>query len=1242
MLSVQVLGPIGADIDGAPVHLGSPRQRAVLALLLANRGRVVPVDRLIDRLWRGRPPQKAAASLHVYVSNLRRALEPGRAPRTPAGVLVSVAPGYAVRLPEEAVDAWRFEAAVRRARTAPPAEARRLLEEAIGWWHGTAYGEWADEEWAAAEGARLGDLHLAARELAIGAALASGTPAEAVPAAEALVREHPLREEGWRLLALALWAGGRRADALAELRRAAAVMADELGLGLGDALTELEKALLAGRTEILRASVPTVGSVPKGATVASSSAGATVATGATVAEMPTAPTVPTARSAPVPASAVPLVPFADSAAPVVVDLSADEPTEEPAEELFVGRDGELRALAEVARAARRGGGVVLVTGEAGAGKSALLGRYRLWLREQGWTVVVGRCPEFDGAPSAWAWAEALDALARRVPPTDPDALGALLQEAGYGERGADGPGGTGLPVPDGGAASAGRFRLHRAFAAWLREAAAKAPLAVVLDDLHRADGETLALLERAAELVGSAVLVIAAYRPADAADRLTKTLAELAHRSPFRLALGGLPLPEVATLVGAVCGEPVDPAIVTALAERTGGNPFYIRESARLLASEGALVAVSEVPQGVRDVLRRRLRQLPEGAPAVLQLASVVGRETEVGVLVEAADPARHGEHDVLDAVEAAVVAGLLTEPAPGVVRFAHALVRDTLYTDLVGVRRARLHARLAEVLRRRRPDDLAALAHHFARAANGRTAALAVEYSLGAADHAERRYAHDTAVELLTQAIDSFALIPAATADGDRTGGAGGGRAGRLVALLGRLLRAEIRAGAIMAARHTRQRALAAAEGLGHDELAAAALGAWIGPEPAPSGALSGPWGLVEPAAVDTFVDRLIARADLDPAVLGTLPPAPADEGGHGDADGSGSGSGSGGDVGAEAGTGVGAEAGAGAGRGTGAEAGIGTGVGGRAGRVVEARRRLAVARAVGDPLLLSSALTVASAVTPDGFPDRREALATELRVLGYAHDLPANSWVREHIGAMAAGARNDVAQVRRHTGEGRTVARRHRLAEAETINLTTLAMLAHVEGRFAESEAGYAEVRERLRSRGSPYGDFVHVLGLTTVRLGQGRPREAEPLLRALLAEPEPTAELALGVVLARLGEHGQAHALGRRTEAAVPVVPDHLYGIALSLRAELAFLLGDMTTALELVPLLLPLRTQLAGAASVSFATRPLAHSLGELYRLLGDEEEARRQFALAEDVARRWGSRHLVEAARAAAEGRVPRS
>ncbi|MEU8788306.1 BTAD domain-containing putative transcriptional regulator [Streptomyces sp. NPDC048643] len=1185
MLCVQVLGPLGADIGGTPVHLGSPRQRAVLALLMANRGNVVPVDRLIDRLWCGRPPDKAAASLHAYVSNLRRVLEPNRAPRTPAGVLVSAPPGYALRLPQDAVDAWRFEEAVRRARSAPPAQARRILEEALGWWRGAAYGEWADEEWAGAEAARLGELHTVAREMAVEATLRSGAATEAVPSAEALVREHPLREEGRRLLALALWASGRRADALAELRRATAVLADELGLGPGDALVELETAMLTGRTDVLRAAVPGAGPSEPAVSVGRSAEAVTSAVSRPSAAHRIASHAPVDRRVPARASSAAPVPSAEA---TMMPGASHEP--------FVGRDTELRALDDAAAPARRHGGVVLVTGEPGAGKSALLGRFQRRLRADGWTVVIGRCPEFDGAPPAWAWTEALGELARRTPPADPDALGALLHDGEYGGHAEHHRYGGGHPAEQapglGDGWAVGRFRMHRAFSAWLRAAAGESPLAVVIDDLHRADGETLALLERTAELTGVPVLVIAAYRPADAGDRLAKTLAELAHRSPHRLALGGLPPHDVDTVVRAVCGTPVDAATVTALTERTGGNPFYVRESARLLASEGALVAISEVPQGVRDVLRRRLRQLLPGALGVLQLASVVGCESEVSVLIEAADPVRHPEHEVFDSLEECVLAGLLTEPAPGLVRFAHALVRDTVYTDLVGVRRARLHARVADVVRRRRPDDLAALAHHFARSATAATAALAVEYSLGAADLAERRYAHDTAAELLEQAIESFALIPA---DGDSPGDT---RAARLVALLGRLLRAEIRAGAVVSARNTRQRAIEAASGVSHDALVSVALGASIGP----GLALSGPQGLVAPAALDHFADRLAARAAADPVVLALAArPSRAEEAGA-----------------------------YGEGRGTSTPTTAPCAVGERA-----AAHRLAVARAVGDPLLISCALTAASAVAPHGYPDHRALLAGELRMLGYAHDLPANTWVREHIGGMAAGALNDVAGVRRHTREGRAVARRHRLVEAEVVNLSTQAMLAHVEGRFADAEAGYTEVRNRLRANRSAHGDVVHALGLTTVRLSQGRPEDAEPLLRSVHDRATSVTRLALGVVVARQGRIDEAHALGLSPAAPVP---DHLYSIALSFRAELACLLEDRTAARELMPLLLPVRGQLAGAASISFVTRPLAQSLGEIHRLLGDEPEALRQFSHAEEVALRWGSPHLAAAARTALAGR----
>ncbi|WP_406465167.1 BTAD domain-containing putative transcriptional regulator [Streptomyces sp. NBC_01622] len=733
---MRVLGSLGADDEGRPVGLGAPRQRAVLALLIAARGTVVPVDRIADALWRGAPPSRATVSLHTYVSHLRRALEPGRPPRTPATVLVTSPPGYALRLPEDAVDAWRFETWVARARQAPAEEARALLAEALAWWQGTAFAEHADEAWAEPEATRLTALRAEARELAVAADLHTGRPAEAVPAAELLVRESPLREEGWRLLALAQWACGRQADALAALRGATRVLREELGCDPGPALAELEQAVLNGRLDVLRAQVPRR------------------------VELRAEPSV-----------------LADRRDTGLVLGHSGEPRTGAA--LFVGRDSELHAVDAAARAARRRGGVVLVTGEAGVGKSALLGRVEGRLRSAGWTVVVGRCPPYEGAPPAWAWAEALGALARELPPTRPAELAVLLREQ------------DSAAVTTRDEATVGRFRMHRAFTAWLRAAAGEFPLAVVLEDLHRADGETLALLEAASTVTGVPLLTVASYRPTEAGERLGKTLAHLAPVAPRRVALSGLAPHDVATVVDAVCGGPVDPWTVTALAERTGGNPFYVLESARLLAGEGALVAVSEVPQGVRDVLRRRLALLPAAARSALRLTAVVGLEADAAVLIDAADT---DEDTVLEGLDAALAADLLTESGPGRVRFVHALVRDTVYTDLSGVRRARLHARIAQALRRHRPNELAALAHHFAHSGSTAHAPLAVDYALRAAEAAERRYAHDVAVDLIQQAIETRAAATGPAAEPAQLDDT--------VSLLVRLLGAQIRAGSTDAAR--------------------------------------------------------------------------------------------------------------------------------------------------------------------------------------------------------------------------------------------------------------------------------------------------------------------------------------------------------------------------------------------------------------------------------------------------------
>ncbi|MFC8435711.1 BTAD domain-containing putative transcriptional regulator [Streptomyces sp. NPDC057253] len=1248
MLRIRVLGPLGAEVAGAPVGLGTPRQRAVLALLVAARGAVVSMDRMAEELWRGAPPARATVSLQTYVSNLRRLLEPERPPRAPAAVLVSSHPGYALRLPEEAVDAWRFAAWVEQARRAPAAQVRKSLTEALGWWHGPAFQEHEDESWAVPEAARLDALRAEARELVVAAGLFTGHVAEVAPTAEAMVRERPLREEGWRLLALAHWAADRRSDALTALRRARGTLRDELGCDPSPALTELERAILTQRVEVLRAAVPERG--PAGAVRVWGAGGSTPAVSAGLAQ-------------------------GVSQRPVGHDL-------------FVGRADELRALGSAARVARQGGGLVLVTGEAGAGKSALFGRFAGRLREEGWTVVVGRCPEHEGAPPAWAWVEALGSLARLVPPARPAEVAALLHDpdgtttppdkptAAALIRDPDGtaatprdkaivppahtpdgtttprndaqvpplpyrPDGTTTPRdeatvtalirdpegttatprnkatappppqpdatttprndaqvpplpyrpdatttppdkptvaglirdPEGTAAAtrdeatAGLFRLHRAFAAWLREAAAGGPVAVLLEDVHRADGPTLALLEAAAAVTGVPLLTVVGYRPAEVGEPLAKTLAQLAPRLPHRVALAGLSARDVATVVDAVCGEPVDEATVAALAERTGGNPFYVRESARLLADEGALVAVSEVPQGVRDVLRRRLALLSADARAAVQLAAVAGPESEVALLVDAAEA---DEETVLAGLDEAVAADLLTDPGPGRVRFVHALVRDTVYTDLSGIRRARLHDRIAQRLRAHRPDDLAALAHHFARSGRTANAPLAVDYALRAAELAERRYAHDVAVGLVRQALEAHTAV---AADPEA-------RPDDTVALLVRLLGAQVRAGATGAARHTRRQAVDLAVRAGRDDLAAAVYGAWTEPSP---------WrsrleGFLDRTSL-AHLERLAEDRSLDgptrARVLQVLAEAVAGE---------------------------------------------------DAGRAREAAHaQLELARADGEPRLLASALMTSAGLPPhEAQGAARTPLVDELRVLARDHDLPAHRWVCEHLDTLTAATRNDPDAVRRHTAAGLELAHRYRMRWAQGINTVTSAMLATVAGRFEEAEARYTEADGLFQRVGAQHATGPRTLGLWTIRLAQRREAELAPAVREVYESVGTPVAVAHALVLARLGRLDEA--------AAVPFparpVTDHLYGMELDYRAELAVLLDDRDTAEALIGPLLPLKEQFAGTAGGAYATRPLAHALADLYLLVGERGAAADACALAERVARVWGSPHHVTAARRA--------
>jgi DNA-binding SARP family transcriptional activator len=233
-----VLGPVAAW-DAEPVDLKGPRHRAVLARLIVARGRVVPARVLVDELWID-PPPGALSAVRTFVAALRRAIEPDRAPRTPARLLVTEGPGYALRT--DRVDAQRFEAAV--GAELPPGELLPKLLQGMALWRGPAYADLMTEHWASAERSRLTEVRLQATERIAETRLRLGLAAEAVPDLDAHLTEHPWREEAWRLLALALYRSDRQGDALAVLRRARETLVGQLGIDPGAALGQLEHDIL--------------------------------------------------------------------------------------------------------------------------------------------------------------------------------------------------------------------------------------------------------------------------------------------------------------------------------------------------------------------------------------------------------------------------------------------------------------------------------------------------------------------------------------------------------------------------------------------------------------------------------------------------------------------------------------------------------------------------------------------------------------------------------------------------------------------------------------------------------------------------------------------------------------------------------------------------------------------------------------------------------------------------------------
>ena len=416
--------------------------------------------------------------------------------------------------------------------------------------------------------------------------------------------------------------------------------------------------------------------------------------------------------------------------------------------------------------------VVLLAGEPGIGKTRLAREVALDAHERGAVVLYGRCEEELGAPYQ-PFVEALDFYLEHVPAArlvpllgrHPGELVRLHPAVGRLV--------PGLDAPLASDAETERHRLFQSIASWLCAAAEPAGLVLVLDDLHWATKPTLLLLQHVLHATSAAkLLVVGTYRDTDLAPDhfLAGLLADLRRTGGVsRLALSGLEVDAVADLVASLASEPgrrvqdADAGLARALHVETAGNPFFLGEILRHMSDTGTPFVprpsrapergtpVMGVPAGIREVVDRRLRRLSADVTTALTAAAVAGRDFDLTVVATACGL---DEEAVVEALEEAVRARLVEETAVGQYRFAHALVRASLYDALSATRRSRMHSRIARATETSRPQDTIALARHFLQGRDDGDWEKALEYLIRAGDEAMQKLAHDDAIDAYGQAL--------------------------------------------------------------------------------------------------------------------------------------------------------------------------------------------------------------------------------------------------------------------------------------------------------------------------------------------------------------------------------------------------------------------------------------------------------------------------------------------------------
>ena len=685
----------------------------LLAYLLLNRTRHVGREELIGALWPDHAPISQDAALRTLLSRLRSTLGAdalvGRDELIldlPQPVWIDLeAAATEVERAQQALAAGDARTSWALAQVPLNIAGRGLLPGAQAVWL-----EWRRRE--------LEDVRLQALEVVGRSGLIMGGTqlASAARAARTLIESEPYRESGYVLLMEALEAEGNVAEALRVFDGLRTLLRDELG-------TSPSPDMMAVHERLLRPGQRPPGEEP-------------ARTGYIGIELPGELVV---------RAATPLV----------------------------GRRRELEQLERLWSDVRErerlrradSGKVVLLAGDPGIGKTRLVAAVAQAAYDAGAFVLAGRSPEEALVP----YQPFLEALRHYVLNVPTSQLRVSAREYGaelarlipeLRRRAPD------LPAPVAAEPETERYRLFEAVVGLLDEMSARAPVLLVLDDLQWADRPTLLLLRHLARAPNPArLLILGAYRATEATvNGFADAVAELRReRLVTTLDIRGLAEHETAELVHAQTGTMPSRSFSRALHAETEGNPFFVEEIVRHLGEAGVRTDIAGahelqrfgLPEGVKDVIARRLGRLDAQAMDWLRVAAVIGRDVDEDLLERVVSLS---EDDFLNALDAALAARLVVESPrrPGMYSFSHALIRETLYDGMSAPRRARIHRRVGQALEGQGANrNLTALALHFTRAADAEDAEKAIEYARRAGEQASAMLAHEDAAGHYARALE-------------------------------------------------------------------------------------------------------------------------------------------------------------------------------------------------------------------------------------------------------------------------------------------------------------------------------------------------------------------------------------------------------------------------------------------------------------------------------------------------------